>query len=485
MPRTKPTVFAPSNIYTNFSGELDDIADEVQKVEKSYEIVGNTAAKLKRLPSKILPEFNIQEFESLIEDLRVVLYLVRRELVNEGWAQPKDPSIKIAKQETKLPASFDKVGKRYNCLCPLTVLLQAVASSLSLLEIQPRTTALGGTVNGLYSILVGMEKDLLEVNRAGASFVGLASCIMFHEKNSRFTVQSSGPFYMGLTGLKNFARNTRLQYMGTLQNELLEPTLGRIREAETISQKLLEAYNKNKSVKPEHKAETAAASIPEFNNLSIDGTNLTATANGSYKLACLTDHLRLAITRPAKFETAEDHVILGTRRPMPPKACAEWMMVSYLSASPDPVDPPVPAKPINPPVHKKAASSEELKKNKSTQQKAAEVKLPANVEPLPPVLGPAKPGRAGRAESPEQLQTTRATNHHPQGATTSNAKVSATKTETKTAAKRTETKTAAKTTDMKTAAKRTEMKAAQTPAEGSRQDPSNPNNKPLDPKRKP
>lgn len=112
---------------------------------------------------------------------------------------------------------------------------------------------------------------------------------------------------------------------------------------------------------------------------------------------------------------------------MPSKACAEWLMVSYLSASPDPVQDPRPAaeKAAEHSKPGKSPTSGPIKQNEPTKQQAQNVKLAGKVEPLP-APGHVETGKgraAGRAASPEQLQTTKG--HRPQGATTRDVKAPA------------------------------------------------------------
>ncbi|KAK7726243.1 hypothetical protein SLS63_007757 [Diaporthe eres] len=364
---------------------LNTTASEVTRLENNYAIVSETAEKLKKLPAGVLPQFNTTRFDGLVRDLRTVLSLVRRELGISGG--------NTASPNTALPASFAQGA--YNCLCPLTVLLQAVASSLSTLNIQARQEKMG-SASPLLSLIKGMEQKLIDENGSGDFCSGLAHAITIHEKNSRYTVVGSAPRYRRLNGLQRFATDTRNRYLDTLQSTLTAPVMARIREVETVSKDIFQAANGGNP--PTHPP-------VGYERLQIEGTNITVTAKGVYKPACLTDYLRLSISTPPTATKAEAKVPVSERPAQNYKACAEWLMVCYLFNSPDPTSRPAEGTPTL--GHKKAGSWPKddkvagVSKQQQQQGQQGASAPPSNL----PELGTPQAGR-GRAASPPVTTTT-------------------------------------------------------------------------------
>ncbi|KAK7702201.1 hypothetical protein SLS64_009779 [Diaporthe eres] len=359
---------------------------ELIRLENNYAIVSETAEKLKKLPAGVLPQFNTTRFDGLVRDLRTVLSLVRRELGISGG--------NTASPNTALPASFAQGA--YNCLCPLTVLLQAVASSLSTLNIQARQEKMG-SASPLLSLIKGMEQKLRIPNEGAGDFcVGLANAIMIHEKNSRFTVVGSAPRYKRLKGLQRFATDTRNRHLESLKMTMNNQALGRIRAAEEVSKQISEAARQG-----DNPAEAAFG----FEKILIDGTNLTVTSKGEFKPACLTDYLRLTITTPPAATKLEAETNISDRKPNNFKSCAEWLMVCYLFRYPDPTSRPAEGTPTL--GHKKAGSWPKddkvagVSKQQQQQGQQGASAPPSNL----PELGTPQAGR-GRAASPPVTTTT-------------------------------------------------------------------------------
>lgn len=367
---------------------INTTASEVDRLERNYTIVSETAHKLKKLPSGVLPGFKTAQFDRLVADLRIVLSLVRCELgISDGKTESPNTAL-------ELPASFAR--GTYNCLCPLTVLLQAVATSLSKLNIEARQENMGST-SSLLSLIKGMEERLIETNGTGDFCAGLAHAIMIHEKNSQYTVVGSAPRYKRLKGLQWFATDTRNRYLEALKSELPEAALARIREVETVSKDISEAAKRgNPPTQPP----------AGYEKVRIEGTNITVTAKGDYKPACLTDYLRLSISTPPAATKAEAKLPVSARTAQNFKACAEFLMVCFLFRNPDPDRRPSMGKPI--PGHKKADSwpkddnatgaSEQQQQQQGQQGAAGASAAPKN---LPQQLGTPQPGR-GRAPSPPE-----------------------------------------------------------------------------------
>lgn len=368
-------LFAKDNAQTEIT-----TASELNRLENNYKIVRDTAESLKKLPEGLLPHFNTSEFDQLVEDLRVVLSLVRREMGQSGTSTAS---------ADKTLARFTE-GK-YNCLCPLTVLLQAVASSLSRLNIQAREANMG-SASSLHSLLKGMEQKLRVPNEGEGDFcVGLANTIMIHEKNSRFTVVGSAPRYKKLKGLQRFATDTRTRYIESLKMTMNNQALGRVRAAEEVSKRISEAARQGKPP-----AEAAFG----FEKIPIDGTNITVTSKGEFKPACLTDYLRLTITTPPGATKLEAETNISDRKPQNFKSCAEWLMVCYLFRYPDPTSRPAEGTPTL--GHKKTGSWPKEDKGAGAskqQQNQGQQVASGTSEPLSslPELGAPKAGRSKAA----------------------------------------------------------------------------------------
>lgn len=395
-------------IYKKFANKSIYTKPELRNLEMNYKIIEEAAHRLRKCGEVVLPNYTseVQHLTDLIADLRTVLSLVWREISSKKkWEIPNDLSIPIAGPEKTLPASFHQ--NKYDCLCPLTVLLQTVARCITEHRIQARekpiTPAINGqnlgSLDGLYSVISWVDNKIRpevkekereagkDVKNSGS--VGFANCIMFHEKNSTFTVLSSAASYRHLTGLRSYAKATRERFTNELRNEMPPEVQTRIDEAARISDELFHADGIIPS------GETIAE-LPDFQKLLISGTNITVNPNGDYKPACLTDHLRFAIDRPADAQHKEDIYMLSRRQPMPAKACAEWAMKSYLCVNHDPAAPPAKPKP-GPRSPVKASSYERIKPTDEGEKPQGASK---RVDPLPP-LGTAQAGR-GRVDSPPE-----------------------------------------------------------------------------------
>lgn len=388
-------MFQIENIYNMFDkdnkGTQYTTAIELSRLEQNYDIVSETAASLKKLPDLWLPDLDTTKFDCLIRDLRIVLSLVRREMGISGDS--------TAPPQATLPASF--ASDTFNCLCPLTVLLQAVASSLSKLNIQVRADNMG-SATPFYRLLNQTEQKLIKVNGDGDFCAGLAHAITIHEKNSRFTIQGSAPRYGRLKGLQWFATDTRNKYLENLKSTLPQAVLDRLQDVEAVSKGISEAA----------KGGNAPTEPPAgYVKIPLDGTNITVTAKGQYKPACLSDYLRLAIATPPKATEEEARLPVGKRKAQNYKTCAEWPMVCYLFSSPDPTSQPSRGTPKpghrkadSWPKDKEAGSSQQEQQQQQQQAKQGATNAAGRPSKLPPLGTPQ--GGKGRAPSPPGGTTT-------------------------------------------------------------------------------
>lgn len=248
-----------------------------------------------------------------------------------------------------------------------------------------------GTAQVVIGILEAMGTKLTDANSMADECHGLANCIIIHEKNSRFVVFGTAPCYRNLRGLQQFAWATREKYLNKLQAKLPREVLRQLDAAETFSKQIL------KDTRAGHKPTQPPDA---YTQLVINGTNVSVTAKGAYKHACLTDWLRMVIDRPEAAQKKEKEVLVEERRAQSQiTSCAEWVLFHYLSYSPDPAKPPTQGKPI-PGSHKKSDSWP--KNGEKAKSAVAAAKAP---EPLPNKLGEAKGGK-GRAASPPGTSST-------------------------------------------------------------------------------
>lgn len=381
--------FQPDSVYNvlkGFSKAKPDeaakkkIIDELNVLDQNYDIVTKAAVDVGKL--NILPGFAeyMKPFDNLMKDLKIVLTLIRLEI---GVMRPQTTM-------PRLPASF--VNRTHTCLCPLTILLQAIASSFTKLEVgsspdKPKA------ITGLNSVLNGIRSSLETVNGNKIHRPpGIACVIMLHERNMKVTVTSSAPQYPALKGLQRYAVEARTRYINYLKSSMPTELFERVQEAEAASQEILDQNNslgrtgsKDQLARPAwYKAEV------------IGGSNMAVTATGQVKPACLLDHLRFIIKRPIEAQRQEDAVGMNARNSNSTQSCAEWLMWVYLLANPDPANPPPPRQP-GPITHKKANSDPNSLK-KIVPGEGSVTKTTGPPAPLP-ALGTATGGR-GRNPSP-------------------------------------------------------------------------------------
>lgn len=370
--------------------QLNAIDTEASTVEDNISIINEQATRITKTLSALKVSLDLGEFHSLIADLGKVLKIIR-ELVKLQQAvnsekdanRRKELSARLSAYDPPLPAMFRKpaAAGQSGTLCPLTVFLQAVSASLTTLKIR-RIAGGMGTAQAIIGLLEAMSTQLNNANGRKDECRGLANCIMIHEKNSRFIVFGTAPCYRKLRGLQDFAWETRDKYLMKLEAKLPEAARDRLRDAERFSRQILD----------DSRAGNKPIQAPDgYTQLVINGTNVSVTAKGKYKTACLTDWLRMVIERPEAAQEEENQMPVAKRRPQEKiTSCAEWILVTYLLYSPDPANPPTLGRPTAG-SHKKSDSWP--KNGERPKVAVAAAKAP---EALPNKLGEAKGGK-GRA----------------------------------------------------------------------------------------
>lgn len=304
-------------------------------------------------------------------------------------------------QQIQLPAGF--VLNTYDCLCPQTVLLQALAAVLPIIDMKDREEGMGS--NGvLYKVLNGMQDSLGKANpipRPGdeTGFIaGFANCIMLHESNSRHIVIGTVARYKTLKGLQHYATMRRNEWLERLRNDKKVKPADRanLEAAEAISKFMMAENKANRPI------DMDSEQIQTFEKIRIPGSNVTLTPRGKIKYACLTDYVRMDISRPPKAADVEKETKIPSRLVQNFKSCAEWGMACFLAVSPDP----------EPPLRLTARSghqgSRSLPNVLHTPEKSAASSQNVAIAPitqLPTKMGRPVAGKHGRAPSPPGPKT--------------------------------------------------------------------------------
>ncbi|KAK4161323.1 hypothetical protein QBC43DRAFT_291980 [Cladorrhinum sp. PSN259] len=327
----------------------------IQQAEKQTQVV---FSKLRG------SEFSVTPLDKLIQDLTKTYALIRREILTN---HPEDArhyfqnSTRIAGESDTCPPL-----QNYSCLCPLTLFLQFVASSLTRVRVNIAidTTKLGpdfpsrnrptvnhkedwGVVKPLRDILIRLSKGLgtaivKRADRPDYQFVpAVAQCLMFHKENSAYIITSSAVRYKRLPGLQDIGRRVRRNYMKSMKDKFSPEIKRRTQAVEDGSTSLFDQYNMQLKMKKNKER------IPPWNNpfdstdagvtpVQISGQNATFDPKGKYKLGCLIDFCCFVMERPLGADFWEKRQIqkdgkapkgVPPKRPgHPADSCAEWEM---------------------------------------------------------------------------------------------------------------------------------------------------------------
>lgn len=323
---------------------VDDIQKQMIVAENNFTAILQAALKISNIFSKFerVTTFNLEGITNLVQDLRTVLRLLRSRLYREfpGISRHGQP----AAPGDQIPERFR--NDVYTCLCPLTVLLQAVAQCLSDLKVAAPSHAgnnAWGTIEPLQKLLVNMERSLSTTEAAPkqpeGEHTGLAFCIMLHERNSRYLVTSTAPQYGALKGLKDYGSRVRRRYMNRMKEALSDEALLRVQSLETYSESVKQERTVSLRVnKTWTGAPSATLAAPE----AIMGHNGAFRTTGDYMTACLLDHLRFQIGKTANAADIENRMIAAKRGVAGSTSCAEWELYITLLHSPDPQAPHAP-----------------------------------------------------------------------------------------------------------------------------------------------
>lgn len=357
--------------------QFTQIHESMLTAEKNFDVILSTSNRIASIFAKFesSTSFNITGITNLIHDLKVILAMIRLRLLRDYGSESPKPR-RVAAQNERLPQRI--LQDSYQNICPLTMLLQAVAQSISDLEVQSHANNSGwGAIEPLRKVLVMMERNL-DTTEGDNEYTGLAACVMLHEKNSRYIVTSTAPRYQRIAGLQTYAYVLRHNQLNRMRNVLPPQALARVEKLETYSENLKSVWEKL----PKQGRTWTGGPPPVVE--SVMGCNASFGTSGVYMTACLLDHLRFQMTRPQLAEESERAE--KNRQVHGPFSCAEWELYITLLSDPDPSQPYAPRCVAMSYGMPKAKTWES---NKSAQRPAARMNAPPRPSPLPAYPKPA------------------------------------------------------------------------------------------------
>lgn len=305
----------------------------MEKAEDNFEVILAASTRMSSIFAKFdqFTRFDTEVVINLVQDLKKIFALLRLRLRRDYGFEAR-PGRRVATPGETLPVRI--VQDAYKSLCPLTALLQSVAQSISDLKVGTQSGSKHngwGAIDPLRKVLDRMEGSFHEV---GGEYTGLAHCIMFHERNSRYTVTSTAPRYKFINGLQTYALGLRHNNILRMRNVLPSQSLARVEKLEDYSENLKKAWVRL----PKEGRKWTGAPPPIVE--SIMGCNASFGNSGLYMAACLLDHLRFQMTRPE--EAVKEERTAGDRPVHGPFSCAEWELYITLLNDPDPAHPYAP-----------------------------------------------------------------------------------------------------------------------------------------------
>ncbi|KAG8156755.1 hypothetical protein KVR01_013360 [Diaporthe batatas] len=382
------------NIQSETPENIRALQDQIQVAEHNVIAVLQAAQKIADTFSSLdrVTNFNLQIIDNLVQDIRTIYRLLRSRLFSQFPGVP--PRGQLAAPGDRIPEKIRE--NAYSCLCPLTVLLQSVAQCFSDLKVSAPSEAgndAWGTIQPLHRLLRHMEGRLLTTNNVvrneTGDYIGLAFCIMLHERNSRYLVTSTSPSYGSLKGLDDYGKHLRILHMRRIRQSLSEEFSGRVQ--------LLQAYSED--VKRERRAAGKAWSGAISTTLDepevIKGHNAAFRTTGRFMTACLLDHLRFQIGKTAYAADIENATTRKERSVAGPTSCAEWELYVTLLQSPDPEEPYAPQYVA---VTYGMPKSKTWETDKTSSRPAPTAQRSPAPTPLPPMSRPI-PLRPGQAKS--------------------------------------------------------------------------------------
>ncbi|EFX05081.1 hypothetical protein CMQ_5343 [Grosmannia clavigera kw1407] len=272
------------------------------------------------------PGVNITALQEVVGDLKQVYGLTRRKMerirANEAAADKED--------EPSPPAI---ASRKYTCLCPLTLLLRAIADIWN--TETPCTVSSQsspwGDLKRPHDILVEL-KDSLRKCDGKMWYPGLANCLLFHADRGSYTVVASAARYKNLRGLRKYALDVKRQAATGLLQQCSPESRARIGRIQSASLDLYAHFQKQKQDMDDSWMAWKNPFDNPDNCLWLGGVAATFSTIGEYKTSCLLDYYRMRVQRPPAAQLAEDSLSVEDRKTYPIESCAEYEMLVTFAA---------------------------------------------------------------------------------------------------------------------------------------------------------
>lgn len=343
---------ATRSIFVNFDNdnpakpEERRTASELDQAEHNFDVILRAAAQTSQILRPWV-ELETDRLVELVADLKALFTLIRREMNQRSQCLNYEGRKPVAPPKAKMPQNLQKKAY-YDCLCPLTVFLQAVATALS--DLNLRISPGGhqwGTITPLWTVLNGMQSKFqrppqkqkeANVPRDAEPDLcsGIATLVMFHERHGRFTVAATAARYLRLTGLNDHSVQLREKYIRNMESQLSREAVARISTLVEYSEGVKKASNAVRQTRPPQPPSVGA--VPGGKE-KIPGCNASFGNTGNYRTACLMDFFRFDIRRPMQAQEQEDRFMIIRRMAFKSRSCAEWELYVKVLFDPDPVAP--------------------------------------------------------------------------------------------------------------------------------------------------
>ncbi len=291
------------------------IIQEMDIAEHNFHCILTTA---KRMMTQSLLFHDLQNVDAifrplftLIGELELIFSFIRLDIkltnnrANVGSGRVADPR---DRKPIINPNSF----KEQQTLCPLALLFRIIAQGLSAYRINVRDNT-WGPIRPLHDLLLNLQNSIRGYEPPGSRIFwpGLATCIMFHEYDSVFTIASSTPRYQNLNGLGSLARTVRKDHVMRLKKGISPNDKNRVANVERFCKEVANNRIQNPFEQPDNRAH-------------VDGVGATFNPGGEYMAACFLDFWRFDMQRPAAASVHEAARNTSERPLYGVDSCAEW-----------------------------------------------------------------------------------------------------------------------------------------------------------------
>ncbi len=248
---------------------------------------------------------------TLVSELKLVFAFIRRDM-KLAFRNIDLGSRQVANSRDQKPVISPNNFKEQQTVCPLTLLFRIIAQGLSVYRVRVGDNT-WGPIRPLHDLLVNLQGNLRTLNVEGISvfWPGLATCIMFHEYDSTFTIASSTARYHHLAGLTSLARTVRKDHMTRLRARIPPRDKNNMTNVERFCKEVSKDRARNPFAQPSSRAQ-------------VDGVGATFNPDGQYTVACFLDFWRFDMQRPTAARVEEASYRMADRQLYGVDSCAEW-----------------------------------------------------------------------------------------------------------------------------------------------------------------